>query len=79
MWIQAAAASNGRMEERQKSIGGEGFQIVYFMGHWTKLRTIFKFLGVFVPSKLFKRKPTIVVTGCKCELRRLAEEIDVFN
>jgi hypothetical protein len=40
MWIQAAAASNGRMEERQKSIGGEGFQIVYFMGHWTKLRTI---------------------------------------
>jgi hypothetical protein len=29
MWIQAAAASNGRMEERQKSIGGEGFQIVY--------------------------------------------------
>jgi hypothetical protein len=71
MWIQAAAASNGRMEERQKSIGGEGFQIVYFMGHWTKLRTI--------SSKLFKRKPTIVVTGCKCELRRLAEEIDVFN
>lgn len=26
-----------RMGKRQKSIGGEGFQIVLLMGHWTKL------------------------------------------
>lgn len=25
-----------RMGKRQKSIGGEGFQIVFLMGHWAK-------------------------------------------